>query len=191
MEEGQGDVPEKIELETKGENQDQKEESKKDKKKKEKKEKVKKEAAKRSLEACTQNFTVGLNVLDRDEKHINQHVNIHFEDVIAEPDPTHGFEFVWRLTYVLFNATRFWAYRFIAAVLAIPLALLWAIVFAVVNIGSIWFFTPLFRLFDIVIHHLHRVWSGLVRAFLDPFFNSAALLFTAIRTRRENVVVSA
>lgn len=29
LEEGQGDVPEKIELETKGENQDQKEESKK------------------------------------------------------------------------------------------------------------------------------------------------------------------
>ena len=38
---------------------------------------------------------------------------------------------------------------------------------------------------------LFQVWSGLVRAFLDPFFNSAALLFTAIRTRRENVVVSA
>ena len=84
-----------------------------EKKKKEKKEKVKKESTKKSLDLCAQNFTVGLNVLDRDEKRVNEHVNVStgwpltpiihyfhiktfiwfqilFEDVIGEPDPTHG-----------------------------------------------------------------------------------------------------
>jgi len=191
--EDKGDVPEKIELETKNDNKDENQsdaKDKKEKKKKEKKEKVKKESTKRTIDACTQNFTVGLNVLDRDEKHINEHVNILFEDVIGEPDPTHGFEFVWRLTYLLFNATRFWFYRFISAIVAIPLALLWAIIFAFVNLSTIWFFTPSLKVFDIIIHHLFRVWSGLVRCFLDPFFNSGALLFNNIRSRRENVSVA-
>jgi len=192
--EGKGDVPEKIEMETKNENNDEKKDNnetkdKKDKKKKEKKEKVKKESAKRSLDMCAQNFTVGLNVLDRDEKRVNEHINILFEDVIGEPDPTHGFEFVWRLTYLLFNATRFWFYRIIAAIIAIPLALLWALIFAFINLATIWLITPLLRIFDIVLHYTHRVWSGIIRTILDPFFTSGALLFNNMRSRRENVTV--
>jgi len=185
--------PEKIELETKNDNTDEKNQNdskdKKDKKKKEKKEKVKKESAKRSLDICAQNFTVGLNVLDRDEKKVNDHINIQFEDVIGEPDPTHGFEFVWRLTYLLFNATRFWFYRIIAAIIAIPLALLWALIFAFINLATIWLITPSLRIFDILLHYAHRIWSGLVRAVLDPFFASGALLFNNIRQRRENITI--
>jgi len=193
LEEQEEKGPEKIELETKNDNTDEKNQNdskdKKDKKKKEKKEKVKKESAKRSLDICAQNFTVGLNVLDRDEKKVNDHINIQFEDVIGEPDPTHGFEFVWRLTYLLFNATRFWFYRIIAAIIAIPLALLWALIFAFINLATIWLITPSLRIFDILLHYAHRIWSGLVRAVLDPFFASGALLFNNIRQRRENITI--
>jgi len=184
---------EKIELETKNvdTNDDKKDNNetkdKKEKKKKEKKEKVVKESTKKSIDLCAQNFTIGLNVLDRDEKHVNQHINITFEDVLGEPDPTHGFEFVWRLSYMLFNATRFWFYRLIAAFIAIPLALLWALVFAFINVFTIWFLTPALRVFDIILHYVHRIWSGLIRTVLDPLFNSGALLFNNIRTRRETV----
>jgi len=192
--EGKGDIPEKIEMETKNDNNDEKKDQneskdKKDKKKKEKKEKVKKESAKRSLDICAQNFTFGLNVLDRDEKKVNDHVNIMFEDVIGEPDPTHGFEFIWRLTYLLFNATRFWMYRILAAIIAIPLALLWAVVFAFINLGTIWCCTPCFRVFDIFLYFTHRVWSGFIRCFLDPFFTSGALLFNNMKTRKETISV--
>jgi hypothetical protein len=195
LEEQEGkDVPEKIELETKNDNSEEKKENnetkdKKEKKKKEKKEKVKKESTKRSLDLCAQNFTVGLNVLDRDEKRVNDHINIQFEDVIGEPDPTHGFEFVWRLTYLLFNATRFWFYRIIAAIIAIPLALLWALIFAFINLATIWLITPSLRIFDILLHYTHRIWSGIVRTVLDPFFSSGALLFNNIRQRRENLTI--
>jgi hypothetical protein len=188
------DVPEKIELETKNDNSEEKKENnetkdKKEKKKKEKKEKVKKESTKRSLDLCAQNFTVGLNVLDRDEKRVNDHINIQFEDVIGEPDPTHGFEFVWRLSYLLFNATRFWFYRIIAAIIAIPLALLWALIFAFINLATIWLITPSLRIFDILLHYTHRIWSGIVRTVLDPFFSSGALLFNNIRQRLENLTI--
>jgi len=179
------------EMETKGDDgHENAGKDKKDKKKKEKKEKVKKESTtKRSLDMCAQNFTVGLNVLDRDEKHINDFVNIPFEHLIGEPDPTHGFEFVWRLVYLMFNATRFWFYRIIAAIIAIPLALLWAIVFAFTNLITVWVITPFLRLFDVLLFVANRVWSGLIRCVLDPFFQSAGLLFNNMRTRREDTTV--
>jgi len=174
----------KGDTEAKGEAEQKDTKDKKDKKKKEKKEKVKKESTtKRSFDICAQNFTVGLNVLDRDEKHINDFVNISFEHLIGEPDPTHGFEFVWRLVYLLFNATRFWFYRIIAAIIAIPLALLWALVFAFLNVTTVWFITPFLRLFDVFLFFANRLWSGLIRCVLDPFFHSGAILFTHFKGR--------
>jgi len=172
---------EKIEL--KGVN-DGKETSteKPEKKKKEKKEKKEKKLPQIvSPTVCAANFTVGLNVIDRDEKHISEQVNVLFEDVLGEPDPTHNFEFVWRLTYLIFNFTRFWLYRLFAAVLAIPLALIWAVFFAIINVKVIWVINPLLRIFEIVLHYVHRVWNGLIRTFLDPFFASAGLLFSHFR----------
>jgi len=141
-----GETPEKeekIELETKGGDQEKSDEKaeKDGKKKKEKKEKkpkepkVKKET--KSPLIYAQNFTVGLNVLDRDEKGINEHVNLTFDDIIGETDANQGFEFIWRLSFLLFNFTKFWLYRIIAALLAIPLALIWAVVFALINLISV------------------------------------------------------
>jgi len=131
---------------------------------------------------AAQTMTTGLNVLNRDEKEINGSVNLQFEDIIAETDVAQGFEFIWRLSFLFFNAVRVWSYRLVATILAIPLALIWGVVFAVLNVLTVWGFTPLLRVFDILLHHVHRVWSGLARAALDPLFTSAGLLLANIRT---------
>lgn len=113
------------------------------KKKKEKKEKVKKERV--SPFVCAQNFTVGLNVIDRDDKRINPHVNLNFDDIIAETDSNQGFEFIWRLTFLIFSHTKDWFYRLISALIALPLALAWAIVFSLINVTVVWITTPAFK----------------------------------------------
>ena len=61
-----------------GEKKDADGESDKKKKKKDKKEKKEKKEkpCHRRTQSCVQTFTVGLNVLDRDEKHINDTVNV-------------------------------------------------------------------------------------------------------------------
>jgi len=167
---------EKIEL--KGVNDGKESTEKSEKKKKEKKEKKEKKLPQIvSPTVCAANFTVGLNVIDRDEKHINEQVNVLFEDVIGEPDPTHNFEFIYRLTYLIFNFARFWFYRLFAAIIAIPLALIWALLFAIINVKVVYVLTPALRIFNILIHYIQRVWTGLVRTILDPFFASAGLLF--------------
>ncbi|UXI19983.1 hypothetical protein NH340_JMT05926 [Sarcoptes scabiei] len=121
-------------------------------------------------------FTVGINLWDRDEKSINNHVNVSFEDVIGEPDSTQGFEAAYRLSFGLFQFVRFWFYRIVTSVLALPLALVWALVFGVLSLLSVWIITPGFRVLDILFYFIYRVWNGLVRTFLDPIFASIALV---------------
>lgn len=53
-----------------------KKEKKEKKEKPEKPEKSEKTACHRRTQSCVQSFTVGLNILDRDEKHINDTVNV-------------------------------------------------------------------------------------------------------------------
>jgi len=172
---------EKIELESKAEGEQVEKESK-DKgkkvsdKKKEKKEKpVKEPKEPKERKPCVspltraQNVTIGLNVINRD-------------DVLGETDNNQGFEFVWRLTFLIFQTVRIWAYRLLATVIALPLAIVWAVVFALINVLGVWGFTPLLRIVDVLLFYVHRVWSGLVRTALDPLFTSAGLLLANIRT---------
>ncbi|XP_074599145.1 caveolin-1-like [Brevipalpus obovatus] len=155
----------------------------KKKEKKEKKPKEKKEGPRKTPATCAANLTIGLNVVDRDEKRINDDVNLHFDDIIAETEVNQGFEFVWRLTFLLFTNVRKWVYCIIAAILAIPAATIWGVVFAVVNALSVWVLTPVFKLFNVVLHHAHKYWNGLIRCFLDPIFTSAGLFLSTIRTK--------
>lgn len=176
-----------IELEAKGENAGTTEGSAK-KSKKEKKVKEPKEKKERTSPlVAAQNFTVGLNVVDRDDKRINSHVNLSFDDILAESDASQGFEFIWRLTFLIFTTVRLWFYRIIAGVLALPLALIWGVLFALINVLVIWILTPAFKIYDLILHHVHRLYSGLIRTFLDPIFLSLGLLLSNIKSTQTRV----
>lgn len=181
-----GENKDSIELETKGENADNNTSNKKEKKEKKVKEPKEKKERTSPLVAA-QNFTVGLNVVDRDDKRINSHVNLHFDDILAETDTSQGFEFIWRLTFLIFTTVRLWIYRIVSAILALPLALLWAVVFSVINVSVVWILTPFFKVYDVLLFHVHRVYAGLIRTFLDPLFISFGLLLSNIRSTQTRV----
>lgn len=165
--------------------------SKKDKKgkdkKKEKKEKKEKKAAHKRSPSCVETLTIGLNLLDRDEKHVNDHVNLVFEDVLAEPDASHGFDGAWKLTYLVFSSTRLWCYRLLAALLALPCGLTWGLLFSLLSLLHVWLLTPALRIFDVLLHVVHRVWGGLVRTLLDPVFQSIGKVAADVRVTRTQV----
>lgn len=121
-------------------------------------------------------FTVGINLLDRDERSVNEHVNVNFEDIIGEPDAAQGFDGAYRLAFGLFSFVRFWVYRLLAVILAVPLALIWAVVFALLTLVSVWLLTPAFRVLDIAFYFVHRFWNATVRTLLDPLFTSISLV---------------
>lgn len=102
-------------------------------------------------------FTVGINLLDRDERSVNEHVNLNFEDLIGEPDAAQGFDGAYRLSFGIFQFIRFWVYRILMTILSVPFALLWALVFALLSLVSVWVLTPAFRVLDIFFYFVHRV----------------------------------
>lgn len=82
---------------------------------------------------------------------------VNFEDIIGEPDAAQGFDGAYRLAFGLFSFVRFWVYRLLAVILAVPLALVWAVVFALLTLVSVWLLTPAFRVLDIAFYFVHRV----------------------------------
>jgi hypothetical protein len=82
---------------------------------------------------------------------------LNFEDVLAEPDVSHGFDPIWRSSYVLFTGSRYWIYRLLAALFALPLALVWGITFSLITFFSVWFATPALRILDVVLFYVRRV----------------------------------
>ncbi|XP_042900591.1 caveolin-1 [Parasteatoda tepidariorum] len=130
---------------------------------------------------CIDSFTMSMNLLDRDSTHINDYINVVFEEILAEPRANQSFDQVWRFAYVLFAGTKFWVYRVLAAVFALPCGLLWGLIFSFTCIASVWIISPAMKLVDVLLHVVRRVWGGTVRAVLDPVFQSASILITAKR----------
>merc|ERR1712043_113946 len=83
---------------------------------------------------CVETLSAGLNLADRDGKSINNDVCLDFDDVLAEPGSTHGLDPVWQISSVLFSQTKLWLYRIFAALVAIPAALMWALVFSLITV---------------------------------------------------------
>ncbi|KAH6923170.1 hypothetical protein HPB50_024593 [Hyalomma asiaticum] len=110
-----------------------------------------------------------------------------FEDVLAEPDASHGFDGAWKLTYLVFTSTRLWCYRLLSALLALPCGLTWGLLFSLLSLVHVWLLTPTLRVFDVILHVVHRVWGGLVRTLLDPVFQSVGKLAGDVRVTRTQV----
>ena len=77
--------------------------------------------------------------------------------MLAEPNAAQGFEWVWKLAFVVFSQTKSWFYKLFAAVVAVPAALIWAVVFALVTVVYIWIVSPALRLFDLNLAIFRRV----------------------------------
>merc|ERR1712203_1224909 len=133
------ETPEKevveMELEEKEEKKDEvtEKDKKEEKKKKEKKVKVPK-VKKEPGPSCIDTLSSGLDLGARDSQGINVEIDLDFDDVIAEPKAAHGFDPIWRLSFILFSQTKLWTYRILAALLAAPLSILWGLLFSILSV---------------------------------------------------------
>merc|ERR1712172_333552 len=112
-------------------------ENKKEKKVKEKKVKVPK-VKKEPGPSCIDTLSSGLDLGTRDSHGINVEIDLDFDNVIAEPKAAHGFDPIWRLSFILFSQTKLWTYRVLAALLAAPLSILWGLLFSILSVVYVW-----------------------------------------------------
>ena len=82
---------------------------------------------------------------------------LDFDDVLAEPNSTQGFDGIWKLSFVVFTVAKLWLYRLFAALIAIPASLFWALIFSVVTVFYVWVLAPALRLYEFIVFVVRRV----------------------------------
>ena len=77
--------------------------------------------------------------------------------MLAEPASAHGFDPLWRLSFILFSQTKLWLYRILSALLVLPLSVLWAVIFALATILYVWVLRPVIKIFEVLFAVFKRV----------------------------------
>jgi len=159
--------------------------------KKAKKEKKKKEPKEKKPPGpnCIDIHSAGLDVQFRDSKAINTCIDIDFNDVLAEPTSAQGFEPIWRLTFVLFSQTKLWLYRICSALLAVPMALVWALVFSLITVVHVWVLAPFLKIFDFKVAVVKRLLTGLLACTVEPVCSALGSLFSKINVSQNRKIV--
>merc|ERR1719219_2369490 len=117
---------------------------------------------------------------NRDPSNLHPDIKVNFSDVIAEPEGAHSFATIWGTSYKTYQLSKFWCYRILTAVLAVPLSVFWGLYFALLAFCSIWCIAPCIKGFIIWTNFISKIWGLMVRTFLDPLFESIGLVFTKI-----------
>merc|ERR1712073_258812 len=150
--------------------------------KKEKKEKKPKEPKEKGPN-CIDLISKDLDLGNRDSNNVNVEIDLDFDDVLAEPSAAQGFEWVWKLAFVVFSQNKSWFYKLFSAVVAIPAALMWAIVFALVTVVFIWIVSPALRLFDLSLAIVKRVVVGAMSVTVQPLSAAVSHVFAKVGSK--------
>merc|ERR1712026_1500 len=129
--------------------------------------------------SCAETLSSGLDMAARDKDGINVEIDLDFSDVLAEPASAHGFDPLWRLSFILFSQTKLWLYRLVSAVLVLPLSLLWAVIFALFTILYVWVVRPVIKLLEVMFAVVKRVWVAALAATVEPLCASLGAFWSA------------
>ncbi|VDN81353.1 unnamed protein product [Brugia pahangi] len=113
-------------------------------------------------------MSIGLDLENRDNKGLNNHIIMNFGEVFAEPDGSHSFNWTWLVTNRVFTATSVSIYKLLAAFIAIPFAVFFGILFAVFAVISVFLCTPLGVLLTIPLNGFSKCWDFVICRFLNP-----------------------
>ncbi|XP_039192948.1 caveolin-2 [Crotalus tigris] len=117
---------------------------------------------------------------ERDPHGLNSHLKLGFEDVIAEPTSTHSFDKVWVCSHAVFEFSKYLIYKLLTLFLAIPLALVAGILFAVLSCLHIWVVVPFIRSCLLILPSVQAVWKSLTDVFIAPVCHSMGRCFSGI-----------
>merc|ERR1711910_50049 len=129
--------------------------------------------------SCIDTLSSGLDLGARDSQGINVEIDLDFDDVIAEPKAAHGFDPIWRLSFILFSQTKLWTYRILAALLAAPLSILWGLLFSLLSVLYVWIIRPVMRIVETLLAIFRRFWVVLLNATLAPVCDAVGGIFKA------------
>jgi len=112
---------------------------------------------------------VSIDMDNRDPTHMNEHLALVFQDIIAEPNKeTYSTDKVWANSYRHFNSSKVCCYRTLSTVCAVPAAIYWGIVFACLAFCHIWCLQPWLKAIRVNLSCLQTVISIITDTFIKP-----------------------
>merc|ERR1739838_1213751 len=97
---------------------------------------------------------------NRDKNNLHPNIKVNFSDVTAEPDGAHSFATIWGTSFKTYSLTKYWCYRILTAVLAVPLSVFWGLYFALLAFCSIWCIAPCIKGFIIWTNFISKIWDS-------------------------------
>ena len=141
-------------------------------------------AKKAEGEEAEKQMSCGVDMTVRDEKALNDHVKISFEDIFGEPDTAHAWDCTWRATNTVFNGTRCFFYKLFSFLIFLPAAFIFAFFIALFTAFNNYIATPFAKLVTIPVSWFTLTWAFLVRTLLDPLFRSCGLCLSGVSVRK-------
>ncbi|KAE8615898.1 hypothetical protein XENTR_v10008656 [Xenopus tropicalis] len=123
------------------------------------------------------------NSPDRDPHKLNSHLKIGFEDVIGEPDTTHSFDRVWVFSTALFEISKYLIYKVLSVLLAVPLAFVMGILFAVLSCLHIWIVMPFVKTCMMMFPSVQIIWKGVTDSLIAPLFASMGRCLSSVNVQ--------
>ena len=108
---------------------------------------------------------------------------VHFEDVLGEPDGIRSIDCVWKVSYICFNGTLNCCYKFLTILCGIPLACCWGCEFACLACYHIWCWTPSIRAVAIEMANCRRFLTIILEALCGPCCETCGLCLSKIAVR--------
>lgn len=122
----------------------------------------------------------GVDLQLRDPNGINSHLQVTFEDVLAEPDGTHSCDCVWSTSFWCFTNGKNCCYGFLTGICGICIALFWGCEFAFITFDQVWCMTPLLRVFSVYLGCCQKFFGTLVQCCMAPVCETCGLMFSRI-----------
>jgi len=128
-----------------------------------------------------QQLSYGVNLVQRDDHGLQTGIDLGYEDIYGEPDSVHSINTIWRTNSAVFQSVRSFFYKLFSFIIAIPLAIVFGVLFALVSALSVFVFVPAGVLLSIPVGWVFKVWSYAVRAVFVPVFQAVGHAFGNVK----------
>ncbi|KAL3100450.1 hypothetical protein niasHS_001753 [Heterodera schachtii] len=135
----------------------------------------------------TPTTTFRFDLVQRDSAKLQETIDLGVQDIFGEPDAVHSMNGVWKMSLTVFLTVRNFCYKLLSLIFAVPLAVLFGILFGLFSMLSVFVFVPVGRLLSIPFGWLAKLWAVLISAVCDPLCRSFALTFGNVKVTRYGI----
>ncbi|XP_060595541.1 caveolin-1-like [Ruditapes philippinarum] len=121
---------------------------------------------------------------NRDPNGLNSHIQVMFEDVLAESDGAHSLDCIWKASFCCFECGKNLCYRILTTLCGVCIALMWGCEFAQTAFAHVWCYTPWIRDFSICMGCAQRIFGTIINCCCSPFCEACGGIFTRIKIQK-------